>query len=147
MGLARKYLPPSVIAQLAPLSSSEISAYGGDVNFSLATRRYLFQHGLVPPPTDGEFRCESTPMRTSEEHQRWLNCESGRGLCSVEVSNITPRWTVMESEEDSYLPCSQAFPLPTELEEVGKEERLEVDINYDAPILDLQHLRELPKLL
>ncbi|VDK32012.1 unnamed protein product [Taenia asiatica] len=141
MGLARKYLPPSIIAQLAPPTAStttispEVSYCGAD--FSLATQHYLMEHGLLSAR-----ECEST--RVPEEGWDWR----GRIHCT-EVSDI-PRLTVMEGSDvvgtrESYLPCSRVFS--TVFDEKQEAGEAVENMNLDAPVLDLEHLRALPKLL
>lgn len=67
----------------------------------------------------------------------------------TEVSDI-PRLTVMEGSEvvgtrESYLPCSRVFS--TVFDDKQEAGEAEENTNFDAPVLDLEHLRALPKLL
>ncbi|VDD74569.1 unnamed protein product [Mesocestoides corti] len=121
MGLAKKYLSPSVIAQLAPTDQSLVTIDGGCmVDYSMASRRYLEDHGLL---SCGKI---STPAANGRRPP----------LCSPDISTI-PGLTVMDEEsgDESYLPYSQVFRNADEVP------------NSDEPILDLEHLRTLPKLL
>ncbi|KAM7536596.1 hypothetical protein Aperf_G00000086976 [Anoplocephala perfoliata] len=88
MGLARKYLPPSVIAQLAPSNSvtQDVS------DFSLSTRRYLKDHGLISSHGDGS-TFGSAPL----DEDRWI----GGNVCSSNETSTIPRLTVMDEEVEN----------------------------------------------
>ena len=150
MGLARKYLPPSVIAQLAPSSiveeteEEDVCASRTCCEFSLASRRYMRAHGLLSGASEGE-------EKEGEEGA------SSPNLSSSSSSETVPRFMVLDETtrkgEESFLPCSRLFystagePSGIEVhEEVGEDDE-ESCGNYEAPILDLEHLRALPKLL
>ncbi|VDM30986.1 unnamed protein product [Hydatigera taeniaeformis] len=141
MGLARKYLPPSLIAQLAPSTAStavispEVSYNGPDL--SLSTQRYSKERKLLT----GE---EREGVRLPDG-----GCDWRKRIYPTEVSDV-PRFTVMEGSEvggtrESYLPCSRVFSTGLDDKQVVGE--AEENINFDAPVLDLEHLRALPKLL
>ncbi len=130
MGLAKKYLSPSLIAKLAPSSTdqstAEVSSYAPD--YSLASRRYLAEHGLL-----------STSFSRGNKISTPSTSRRGERMHTPEVSAI-PRLTVMEEEEGEEF---SFIPMQSRAEETPSA----VPSNSEEPILDLEHLRTLPKLL
>nr|CDS29616.2 hypothetical transcript [Hymenolepis microstoma] len=123
MSLARKYLSPSVIAQLAPSNSvtQDVS------DFSLATRRYLKENGLTSSTNSG-----SVFENILLDAERW-------------EASISPRLTVLEGNErcESFLHSPKMLPEDV----VEKQNEADEEGNYDTPVLNLEQLKKLPKLL
>ncbi|VDO04028.1 unnamed protein product [Rodentolepis nana] len=138
MGLARKYLSPSVIAQLAPSNSvtQDVS------DFSLATRQYLKENGLTSSTNSG-----SVFGNILLDAERWYGdnmCSSSSSSCLMETS-ISPRLTALQGNKhcESFLHSPKVFSEDV----VEKQNEANEEGNYDAPVLNLEQLRKLPKLL
>lgn len=134
MGLARKYLSPSIIAQLAPSNSvtQDVS------DFSLSTRRYLKDHGLTSSHGDGS-AFANAPL----DADMWIG---GKVSSSNETSTIL-RLTMMDEKGGDLANANIDRFLYASRDAVGKHVELNEAEKYGAPILNLEHLRRLPKLL